>query len=171
MQNPTVIPQLLLNLCVVSLATCNELFKIFAHGNKVRPRIIVQTVNQTMSFLFDTRAAITCTNSCSLNTAFGQQKPRQISNAQICVATSGDAMNSVGVYNVDFWIKGRKFTHLVNVITELNDNITGINFMHKNKLIYDMHTKQVKFADTHLNTICATKQITIPAMTSSIMNT
>jgi hypothetical protein len=28
----------------------------------------------------------------------------------------------------------------------------------------------VKFADTHPNTICATKQITIPAMTLSIVN-
>jgi len=57
----------------------------------------------------------------------------------------------------------------VDVITELNNNIIGIDFIHCNKLIYD--TRQVKFADSKMNTICATKQITIPTMTSSIITT
>ncbi len=57
----------------------------------------------------------------------------------------------------------------MNVITELNDNITCINFMHRNKLIYDVNTGQVKFADAKMNMICATKQETIPAMTSSMV--
>jgi len=78
-------------------------------------------------------------------------------------------MNSLGVYEVDLYIKGQKFTHPVNVINELNDNIIGIDFMHRNKLIYDVNTRQVKFANEKMNTICATKQITIPAMTSSIV--
>jgi hypothetical protein len=80
-------------------------------------------------------------------------------------------MNSIGVYEVDLWIKGQKFTHPVNVITELNNNIIGIDFMHCNKLIYDVNTIQVKFADTKMNTICMTKQVTLPAMTSSIIST
>ncbi len=123
-----------------------------------------------MSWLFDTGAAITCMNSRSFNAAFGTQKPRKISNAQSCIATSGDEMNSIGVYEVDLWIKGRKFTHPVNVITELN-NIIGIDFMHRNKLIYDVNMRQVKFANAKLNTICTTKQMIIPAMTSSIITT
>jgi hypothetical protein len=88
-----------------------------------------------MSWLFDTGAAITCMNRRSFNAAFGTQKPKKISNAQSCVTASGDAMNSIGVYEVDLWIKGRKFTHPVNVITELNYNIIGIDFRHRNKLI------------------------------------
>jgi len=122
-----------------------------------------------MSWLFDTGAAITCMNSQSLSAAFGMQKPRKISNPQSCVAASGDAMNSIGVYEVDLWIKGQKFTHLVNMITELKDNIIGIDFMHRNKLIYDVNTRQVKFADAKMNTICAMKQVTILAMTSSMV--
>ena len=104
-------------------------------------------------------------NSRSFNAAFGNQKPKKIANAQSCVAASGDAMNSLGVYEVDLHIKGQKFTHPVNVINELNDNIIGIDFMHRNKLIYDVNTRQVKFADEKMNTICAIKQITVPAMT------
>jgi len=98
-----------------------------------------------------------------------KQKPKKIANAQSCVAASGDAMNSIGVYEIDLYIKGQKFTHPVNVINELNDNIIGIDFMHRNKLIYNVNTRQVKFADEKMNTICASKQITIPAMTSSII--
>ncbi len=57
----------------------------------------------------------------------------------------------------------------MNVITELNNNIIGIDFIHRNKVIYNVNTRQVKFDDSQMNTICATKQITIPAMTSSIV--
>jgi hypothetical protein len=171
MGSRSVLPRLILNLCLASLMTCNKLYEIFAPGEKVRPRINIKTRNQTTSWFFDTGAAITCMNSRLFNAAFGTQKPKKISNAQSCVATSGDAMNSIGVYEVDLWIKGRKFTHPVNVINELNDNIIGIDFMHRNKLIYDMNMRQVKFADAKMNTICATKQITIPAMTSSIIMT
>jgi hypothetical protein len=80
----------------------------------------------------------------------------------------GDAMNSIGVYEVDLWIKGQNFTHPVIVITELNNNIISIDFMHRNKLIYDVNTRQVKFVDSKINAICAKKQVTILAMTSSI---
>ncbi len=138
--------------CVASFATCNKLFKIFAPGEKVQLRINVKMWSQTMSWLFDTGAAITCMNSRSFNAAFGSQNPKKISNTLSCVATSGDAMNSIGVYEVDLWIKGQKFTHPINVITELNDNIIGINFMHRNKLIYNVDTRQVKFTDSQMNT-------------------
>jgi hypothetical protein len=171
MGSRSVLPQLILNLCLALLTTCNKLYEIFVPGEKVRPRINVKTGNQTTSWLFDTGAAITCMNSQSLNAAFGNQRPRKISNAQSCVAASGDTMNSKGVYEVDLWIKGQKFTHPVNVITELNDNIIGIDFMHCNKLIYDINMRQVKFADAKMNTICMTKQVIIPAMTSSIITT
>jgi len=85
--------------------TCNKLYDIFAPGEKIQPRINVKTRNQTMSWLFDTGAAITCMNSRSFKAAFGMQKLKKISNAQSCIATSsGDAINSIGVYKVDLWI-------------------------------------------------------------------
>jgi hypothetical protein len=148
---------------------CNKLFKVLAPGDKVQPRLNVWAGNQTSSWLFDMGAA-TCTYSRSFLLAFAQHEPRKISMAQSCIASSGDAMNSIGVYEVDLWIKGKKFTHPVNVIKELNGNIIGIDFMHMHNLTYDMNTRQVKFADTYPNTICAVKQMTIPAMTSSVIS-
>ena len=171
MGSRSVMTQIILNLCLASLTTCSKIYDIFAPGEKIRPRVNVRTGNQTISWLFDTGAAITCMNSRSFNAAFGNQKTKKIANAQSCVAASGDAMNSMGVYEVDRYIKGQKFTHPVNVINELNDNIIGIDFMHRNKLVYDVNTRRVKFADKKMNTICATKQITIPAMYSSIITT
>jgi hypothetical protein len=143
-----VIPQLIINLSVVSLTTCNKLFEVLAPSDKVLPRLNVWARNQTTSWLFDSGAAITCMNSRSFNTAFTQQKPRKISDAQ----------------------KGKKITHLVNVIKELNKNIISIEFMHLHKLTYDVRMRQMKFADTYPNTICATKQVTVPAMTSSMLS-
>jgi hypothetical protein len=60
-------------------------------------------------------------------------KPRNISNAQNCMAASSDKMSLLGIFEADLWIKGKKFTHPVNVINKLNDNIIGIVFIHAHK--------------------------------------
>jgi hypothetical protein len=49
MGNRSVLTQLILNLCLASLMTCNKLYEIFAPGEKVRPRINVKNRNQTTS--------------------------------------------------------------------------------------------------------------------------
>jgi hypothetical protein len=70
-----------------------------------------------------TGAAVTCMNRQSFEMAFEHSKLIKISKPQSCVATSGDKMSSLGVFKVDVWIKGKKFTHPVNVINKLNENI------------------------------------------------
>jgi hypothetical protein len=72
-----VLLQLIFNLCLASLTTCNKLYEIFEPGEKILPRINVKTGNQTTSWLFDTGAAITCMNSRSFNATFGNQKPKK----------------------------------------------------------------------------------------------
>ncbi len=67
-------------------------------------------------------------------------------------------MSSCGVYEVDLFIKGKKFTHPVNMIQELNENIIGIDFIHKHKLTYDIISCQVKFAGAGTNSIAALKK-------------
>jgi hypothetical protein len=57
-------------------------------------------------------------NILSFDLAFGLSKPKQISKPQSCVAASGDKMSSYGVFEVDLFLKGKKFTHPVNVIED-----------------------------------------------------
>jgi hypothetical protein len=89
-QAPSVISQLILSLCTISIATCNELFEIMTplNGDKIRPRLAIRALNKTFSWLFDTGAAVTCMNKESFDLAFLHSKPKQISKLQSCVAAS-----------------------------------------------------------------------------------
>ncbi len=134
------------------------------------PSLLTNSGSLTFSWLFDTGAAVTCMNRQSFDLAFAHNRPRKISEAQSCVAASGDKMSSLGIFEVDLWIKGKKFTHPVNVINELNDNIIGIDFIHAHQLTYDVRSRQVKFAGAYANSIAALKQTILPAMTSTVVN-
>jgi hypothetical protein len=58
-------------------------------------------------------------NSTSFHAAFpNSSKPRKIKDPQDCVAASGDRMNSLGIYEIDLYIKGIKCTHQVNGPTQ-----------------------------------------------------
>jgi len=78
-------------------------------------------------------------------------------------------MSSYGVFEVDLFIKGKKFTHPVNVIQELNENIISIDFIHAHKLTYDVISCKVKFSGAGTNSIAALKNTVLPAMTSTIV--
>jgi len=80
-QTPSVIPQLIISLCIISIATCNKLFEIMTpfNGDKIRPRLAVKAGNKTFSWIFDTGAAVTCINKELFDLAFGHYKPKQIS--------------------------------------------------------------------------------------------
>ncbi len=82
-QAPSVIPQLTLSWYTVSITTYNKLFEIMTpnNGNKIRPRI---TVTKTFSWLFHTRAAMTCMNKCSFGMAFKNTQPPKISERHLC---------------------------------------------------------------------------------------
>ncbi len=78
-------------------------------------------------------------------------------------------MSSYGVFEIDLFIKGKKFTHPVNVIEELNENIIGIDFIHAHKLTYDVISCKVMFAGAGTNSIMALKNTVLPAMTSTVI--
>jgi hypothetical protein len=171
MNAPSVIPQLILYLCTISIATCNKVLNQIApfNGDKVRPRITAKAGGQTFSWLFDTGASITCMTVQSFHAAFPHSKPRKVQNSQHCTATSGNKMNSLGIYEIDLQIKGKKFTHQSNVIDKLTDNIIGIDFMHKHKLHYYVQTRQVKIAGIEGDQIVAIKGQVLPALASTII--
>jgi hypothetical protein len=55
-RHPGIIPQLILSLCTISIATYNKLFEIMTPFNrdKIRQRLAVRAGNKTFSRLFDT---------------------------------------------------------------------------------------------------------------------
>jgi hypothetical protein len=111
------------------------------NGDRVRPRITAQAGGKTFSWLFDTGASITCMTQASFLAAFPHTKPHRLQNSQHCTAASGNKLNSLGIYEIDLFIKGKKFTHPINVMDTLTDNIIRIDFMHKNKLHYNVQSK------------------------------
>jgi hypothetical protein len=108
-------------------------------------------------------------NKQSFDLAFGHCKLKQISKPQSCVAASGDKMSSYGVFEVDLFIKGKKFTHPVNVIEELNENIIGIDFIHAHKFTYDVISRKAMFAGAGTNSIAALKNTVLLAMMSTVI--
>lgn len=55
-------------------------------------------------------------------------------------------MNSLGIYEIELQIKGKTFEHHINLINQLSHNIIEIDFMHKQKLNYNVQTQQVKIS-------------------------
>jgi hypothetical protein len=139
------------------------------NGDKIRPRVTARAGGKTFSWLFDTGASVICMTANSFNTAFPHDKPCRLQNAQHCTATSGNKMHSLGIFEIDLEIKGKKYRHQINVIDQLTDNIIGIDFMHQHKLHYDVQTRQVKIAGVELDQIVAIKEQTLPALTSTVV--
>jgi hypothetical protein len=80
-------------------------------------------------------------------------------------------MESLGIFDIEMTIPGRKFTHNVTVVEDLNDNILGIDFMHQHKLNYDSTSKQIIFAHMMTNALYTVKEVTIPALSSMMVTT
>ena len=118
MNAPSVIPQLILNLCTISIATCNKIFNHMTpfNGDKIRPRVMARAGGKTFSWLLDTGASVTCMTANSFHAAFPQDKPRRVQNAQHCTAASGNKMHSLGIFEIDLEIKGKKYRHQINII-------------------------------------------------------
>jgi hypothetical protein len=169
MKAPSVIPQLILNLCTVSIATCNKICNQMTpfNGDRIRPRVTARAGGKTFSWLFDTGTSVTCMTAASFKAAFPHSTPRTVQNAQHC--TTGNQMNSLGIFEIDLQIKGKTFKHNINVIDQLADNINGIDFMHKHKLRYDVQTRQVKIAGVEIDQIVAIKEQTLPALALTVV--
>jgi hypothetical protein len=126
---------------------------------------------KTFNWLFDTVAAITCMNADSFRESFGHLKPTLLKKSAGCIAANGSRRSSMGIIEIKMTIRGRKFTHPVTVVDNLNDNILGIDFMHQHKMNYDSTSKQITFAHMVTNALYAVKEVTIPALSSMMVNT
>jgi len=66
-------------------------------------------------------------------------------------------MKSLGIFEIDLQMTGKMFKHNINIIEQLTDNISGIDFMHKQKLHNDARTRQVKIFYIDFDQIMAIK--------------
>ena len=84
MNAPNVIPQLILNLCTMSITMCNKFFYQMTpfSGDRIRHRVTARAGGKTFSWLFDTGASVTCMTAESYKAAFPHSKPRRVQNAQ-----------------------------------------------------------------------------------------
>jgi hypothetical protein len=80
-------------------------------------------------------------------------------------------MSSMGIYEIKMTIIGRKFTHPVTVVEDINVNILGTDFMHQHRLNYNWTSKQITFAHMLTNALYAVKEVTIPALSSMMVTT
>ncbi len=153
-QAPSVIPQLILSLCTVSIATCNKLFENMTpfNGNKVKPRISRCTGNKNFSWvLLDAESAVTCMNINSFEMAFGK------------ILQTGDS------YKINILIKGRKCTHTIIIMDKSSENILAVDFIQKHRLHYNHDTQQVSFLQTLSKAIFAMKNMMILPLSSTIL--
>jgi hypothetical protein len=114
-QAPSVIPQLILSLCNVSIATCNKLFENMTpfYGDKSKPKILGTVNDKTFYWNIDTGSVVTCMNINSFKMAFGKRLQMQEN------------------YKIDIFIKKRKCSHMVQITDESSENILGIDFLQK----------------------------------------
>src|SRR5579875_1499774 len=96
-QAPSVIPQLILSLCTVSIATCSKLFENMTlfNGDHKDTKIIGTVKGKNFYWKIDTGSAVTCMNINTFETAFGKMRDK----AKEC--------------KTDIFIKNRRCTHTV----------------------------------------------------------
>ena len=130
-QAPSVIPQIILSLCTVSIATCNKLFENMTlfNGDHKDTKIIGTVNGKHFYWKIDTGSAVTCMNINAFEKAFGKTKEKNLKEE--C--------------QTDIFIRNRKCTHTVKIAHELSENILGIDFLQKFRLRVDPKTEEFTF--------------------------
>jgi hypothetical protein len=95
-QAPSVIPQIILSLCTVSIATCNKLFENMTlfNGDHKDTKITGTVHGKKFYWKINTGSAVTCININAFEAAFGKTKEEYLKD-----------------FKMDIFIKGRKCTH------------------------------------------------------------
>ncbi len=73
-QAPSVILQLILSLCTVSIATCNKIFENIApfYGDKEKLKITGTVNGKNLYWIIDTGSAVTCMNINAYEATFSK---------------------------------------------------------------------------------------------------
>jgi hypothetical protein len=153
-QAPSVIPQLILSLCTVSIATCYKLFenmKLFNGDNK--NTTVTGTVNgKNFYWKIDTGSAVTCMNINAFEAAFGKTKVKRQKE-----------------FKTDIFVKNRRCTYTVQIADESSENIVGIDFLQKFWLHLNPKTGNVTFLSTLSSALFATKNFKLPPFATTLV--
>jgi hypothetical protein len=153
-QAPSIIPQLILSLCTVSIATCNKLFENMTLFNgDYKDTKIIGTINgKNFDWKIDTGSAVTCMNINAFEMAFGKAKEKNQKE-----------------FKTDIFIRKRKCTHTVKIADKSSENILGIDFLQKFRLHLDPSTKEVTFQSAPSRALFATKNFSIPPFATTLV--
>ena len=122
------------------------------------------------SWLFDTGAVSTCMPTRIFKDIFKNKPlPQKIHSTLNLKSASGDALTQYGTFMLQMTIRGKIYSHPVIILDILDDCILGIDFMHKHKVSYDTSKRQILLDQQFIQTIHATKQIIVPALSSKIV--
>jgi hypothetical protein len=152
-QAPSIIPQLILSLCTVSIATCNKCFENILpfYGDKIKSRISGTINTKNFSWVIDTGSAVTCMNINSFEMAFGKTAKLN----EKC--------------KIDIFRKRRKCTHTIQIMDEFSENTLGIDFLQKHRLHFDRKTQQICFLQMPSKVIFANKNFTLPPFATTLV--
>jgi hypothetical protein len=153
-QAPSIIPQIIVSLCTVSIATCNKLFENMTLFNgDHKDTKIISTVNENNFYWkIDTGSVVTCMNINAFEAAFGNTKGKNLKE-----------------FRTDIFIRNRKCTHTVKIANESSENIFGIDFLQKFRLHLDPNTKEVTFQSAPSKALFATKNFSIPSFATTLV--
>jgi len=170
---PSVIPQLILSLCAVSIATVNKICDIMnpLNGVHTRPRINVKIKNTTMAWLFDTGAACTCIPQHVFNMLYPNAKPPNAQTTSAFKSANGGQLRVLGAYNLPLEIRGRTYEQKVFVLENLTDCILGIDFQHTHKARYDPVARRIEFVSAYIEALTMCKETIVPAFSSKVIKT
>jgi hypothetical protein len=72
------------------------------------------------------------------NSIWAQQTKANFTGSKAsCVAAYDDKMSSLGIFNINLWMKGKIFMRLELISNELSNSIIMIDFIHVYKPMYD----------------------------------
>ena len=143
-----VMQQIILSICNVSIAANNKISECTNSFNGetsfIQPHISVTVTGNARSWLFDTGSVSTCMPTRIFKDIFRNKPlPQEVHSTLNLKFASGDNLKQYCTFMLQMTIRGKIYSHPVIILTNLNDCILGIDFIHKHKISHDALKRQI----------------------------